>query len=70
MPVDTVTKSVPKYPQASCFCSGSSNLSRVRFYCETVQWDCAVKWKRVFGGDNDLKRKVIITAQHNGGVYV
>lgn len=69
-PVGFVTKSVPKHPWASSFCSGSLNLSGVYFHYETVQWDCAGKWKGVFGGDNDLKHKVVITAQHSGVPYL
>lgn len=65
MPTDTVTKSVPSNPWASSFSSGS-NLRTVQFYCETEQWDYAVKWKVVFGNDNDLKHEDKTTVQHNG----
>lgn len=51
-----VTKSVPKHPWASRFCSVSLNLSGVCSHYETEQRDSAVKWKRVFGDDNDLKQ--------------
>lgn len=66
MPVDTATKSVLEGPWASSSCSGSVNLSRVWCYCETVEWDRAVKGKGVWGDDEDSKYEDVIPVQHNG----